>query len=106
HIILSRKLAAANHYPAIDVLASVSRVMNAIVAKEHLAAAGKLRTLLGKYQEVELLIRIGEYKRGNDKETDEAIDRIEAINKFLRQGLSEKETFAGTVQKLKEAVGA
>jgi type III secretion protein N (ATPase) len=105
HIILSRKLGAANHYPAIDVLASVSRVMNAIVSKDHLAAAGKLRTLLGKYQEVELLIRIGEYKRGNDKETDEAIDRIDAINKFLRQGLNEKEAFAGTVQKLKEAVG-
>ena len=105
HIILSRKLAAANHYPAIDVLSSVSRVMNAITSKDHLAAAGKLRTMLSKYQEVELLIRIGEYKRGNDKETDEAIDRIDAINGFLKQGLHEKDSFAQTVAKLKEAVG-
>ncbi|MDR2576927.1 MAG: type III secretion system ATPase SctN [Puniceicoccales bacterium] len=105
HIVLSRKLGAANHYPAIDVLASVSRVMNAITSKEHKAYAGKLRTMLSKYQEVELLIRIGEYKRGNDKETDEAIERIDAINGFLRQGLHEKDTFEQTVQKLKQAVG-
>jgi type III secretion protein N (ATPase) len=105
HIILSRKLASANHYPAIDVLGSVSRVMNAITSKEHLAAAGKLRTMLAKYQEVELLIRIGEYKRGNDKDTDEAIDRIEAINGFLRQGLHDKTSFRDTIKKLQEAVG-
>ncbi|MDR2677266.1 MAG: type III secretion system ATPase SctN [Puniceicoccales bacterium] len=105
HIILSRKLGAANHYPAIDVLASVSRVMNAIISKEHRQAAGKLRTLLSKYQEVELLLRIGEYKRGNDKETDEAIDRINEINGFLRQGLQEKDTFEETLQKLRQCVG-
>jgi type III secretion protein N (ATPase) len=105
HIVLSRKLGAANHYPAIDILASVSRVMNAITSKEHRQYAGKLRNLLAKYQEVELLLRIGEYKRGNDKDTDEAIDRIDAINGFLRQGLSEKDTFEETVQKIKQAVG-
>ncbi|MDR3317117.1 MAG: type III secretion system ATPase SctN [Puniceicoccales bacterium] len=105
HIVLSRKLGAANHYPAIDVLASVSRVMNAITSKEHKQAAGKLRNMLAKYQEVELLIRIGEYKKGNDKETDEAIERIDAINGFLRQGLQEKDTFEQTVKKMQQVVG-
>lgn len=105
HIILSRKLGAANHYPAIDILASVSRVMNNIVAPEQIAAAGKLRTLLAKYQEVELLLRIGEYKRGNDKETDEAIDRMDAIKGFLIQSLDELDDYDTTVQKLCQVVG-
>jgi type III secretion protein N (ATPase) len=105
HIVLSRKLGSANHYPAIDVLASVSRVMTAIVSPEHRKAAGKLRTMLAKYQEVELLLRIGEYKRGNDQETDEAIDRIDEINAFLRQGLQEKDTFEETIKKMSQAVG-
>lgn len=100
HIILSRKLAAANHYPAIDILASISRVMSAIVPSEHNKAAGRLRELLSKYQEVELLLRIGEYKKGGDPLTDEAIDRIDAINKFLRQGLHEKCSFEETVKQL------
>lgn len=63
HIVLSRKLAAANHYPAIDVQASVSRVMNAIVSREHKQAAQALRAILAKHAEVELLVQIGEYKR-------------------------------------------
>ncbi|MDR1438391.1 MAG: type III secretion system ATPase SctN [Puniceicoccales bacterium] len=105
HIVLSRKLGAANHYPAIDVLASVSRVMTAIVSSEHRKAAGKLRTMLAKYQEVELLLRIGEYKRGNDQVTDEAIDRIDEINGFLRQGLQEKDNFEQTIKKLQQVVG-
>jgi type III secretion protein N (ATPase) len=105
HIILSRKLASANHYPAIDVLASISRVMSAIVTKEHRKAAGKLRNLLSKYQEIELLVRIGEYKKGNDAETDEALEKIGAINNFLRQGLEEKCSFDETVKKLINVVG-
>lgn len=105
HIILSRKLGAANHYPAIDILASVSRVMNNIVAKEQVQAASKLRRLMAKYQEVELLLRIGEYKRGNDKDTDEAIDRMDAINGFLIQSLQEKDTYDETVAKMAQVVG-
>lgn len=104
HIILSRKLASSNHYPAIDVLASVSRVMNAITTKEHKAAAGKLRHLLGKYQEVELLIRIGEYQKGADVETDEAIEKVSAINEFLKQGLQEKCSFEETIARLSEVI--
>ena len=106
HIILSRKLASANHYPAIDVLASISRVMNAIVEPDHLKAAGKFRNMLAKYQEVELLLRIGEYKKGNDAEVDEAIDKMPKINEFLRQGLSEKSTFKETVERLIQIVNA
>ena len=106
HIILSRKLASANHYPAIDVLASISRVMNAIVSEEHLAAAGKFRSMLAKYQEVELLLRIGEYKKGNDAEVDEAIAKIPQLNGFLRQGLHEKNTFQETIDKMIEIVNS
>ncbi|MDO8276858.1 MAG: type III secretion system ATPase SctN [Burkholderiaceae bacterium] len=85
HIILSRKLAEQNHYPAIDVLASVSRVMGRIVDAAHLQAAGKLRALLARYQEVELLLRVGEYKRGSDPQTDLAVARRDEIVNFLRQ---------------------
>ena len=100
HIILSRKLAAENHYPAIDVTASVSRVMNAIVEKEHTAAAQKVRKLMAKYQEVELLVKIGEYKQGADPDADEAIAKMPAIKKYLQQGLGERSTFEEAVQQL------
>lgn len=79
HIILSRKLAAANHYPAIDVLRSASRVMNQIVSKEHKTWAGDLRRLLAKYEEVELLLQIGEYQKGKTKRP---IKRLNAWGRF------------------------
>lgn len=104
HIILSRKLAAANHYPAIDVLASVSRVMNTIVTKEHKTAAQKLRKILAKFAEVELLVQIGEYKKGSDQEADEALSKIDNINAFLRQGLNEFSTMDETIQALTKVV--
>ncbi len=100
HIILSRKLASANHYPAIDVLASVSRVMSAIVPKEHIKAAGKFRNMLAKYQEVELLLRIGEYKKGSDAAVDEAIAKMPRLNQFLQQGLNEKSSYDETVERM------
>ncbi|MDR2629261.1 MAG: type III secretion system ATPase SctN [Puniceicoccales bacterium] len=105
HIILSRKLAGMNHYPAIDVLLSVSRVFNQITDERHRKVASKLRTILSKYQEVELLVRIGEYKRGADKITDEAIDKIEAVNNFLRQGLHDRDDFKTTIDKMAQVVG-
>lgn len=104
HIILSRKLAAINHYPAIDVQASVSRVMNAIVSKEHKEAAAKLRQILAKYSQIELLIQLGEYKKGADSEGDFAISHIDAVNKFLKQGLNEKSTFQETLDSLLKVV--
>ena len=105
HIILSRKLAQLNHYPAIDILASISRCQNAIIPKDHKAAASKLREILAKYQEVELLLKIGEYKKGSDATTDEAIEKIDRVNAFLCQGLAERPQYDDTIQKLKEAVG-
>jgi ATP synthase in type III secretion protein N len=99
HIILSRALAASNHYPAIDVLASASRVQNNVIAKEHRAAAGRMRQLMAKYAEVELLVKIGEYKRGSDAVADEAIDKIDAIRTFLKQRTDERSS-------MHDAIGA
>jgi type III secretion protein N (ATPase) len=104
HIVLSRKLAAANHYPAIDVMASVSRVMGAITDKSHREAAQKLRAILAKYAEIELLVQIGEYQKGNDAEADRALEKIGAVNTFLRQGLEEHTDYASTLNRLKQAV--
>jgi len=104
HIVLSRKLGSANHYPAIDVLASASRVMNAVVKPEHRAAAGKLRELMAKYQEVELLVKIGEYKKGSDALADRAIERMPRINEFLRQRTDEQMSFDATLRKLQQLV--
>ena len=104
HIVLSRKLAAANHYPAIDIQASVSRVMNAIVTPEHKKAAQRLRAILAKYAEIELLVQIGEYKEGADADADSALAHMSAVNAFLRQKQDEKSTFAETVAALQQAV--
>ena len=104
HIILSRKLAQKNHYPAIDILQSVSRCQNAIIDDDHKRNAAKLRTLLAKYGEVELLLKIGEYRKGADRETDEAIDKNEAVNAFLRQNLVERPTYTETLSMLRKAV--
>lgn len=93
HIILSRKLASGNHYPAIDVLASVSRVMNAIVSDEHRSAALKVRELIAKFQDIELLVKVGEYEEGSDSTADEAIEKIDAINRFLRQDINDHVSF-------------
>ena len=104
HIILSRKLAQKNHYPAIDILQSVSRCQNAIIDDDHKRDAAKLRTLLAKYGEVELLLKIGEYRKGADRETDEAIEKNEAVNAFLRQNLIERPSYAETLSMLGKAV--
>jgi type III secretion protein N (ATPase) len=100
HIVLSRKLASANHYPAIDVLASISRVMDSVVSPEHRESAARFRGLLAKYQEVEMLVQIGEYKKGTDAETDLAIAKINDLNAFLRQGRTERSGFQETVKAL------
>jgi len=105
HIILSRKLAAANHYPAIDILASISRVMTSIVDSPHKAAAARVRELLAKYAEVELLVKIGEYKKGSDRVADEALERMDAINTFLCQRVDERVGFEESVAGLSNVVG-
>lgn len=101
HIILSSDLARQFHYPAIDVLSSASRVMPSIVSKEHLTLVGKIREVLANYKKNELLIKIGEYKRGADKAGDFAIDYIDKVNKFLKQGTEEKCSFNETLQLLR-----
>jgi len=96
HIILSRKLAQQNHYPAIDVLASASRVLGAITDAGHRELIGRVRELLAKYDEVELLVRIGEYTEGQDALTDRALRSKPAIDGFLRQALTDTVSFAET----------
>lgn len=101
HIILSAELARQYHYPAISILDSVSRVMTSIVPKEHLQLVGKLKEVLANYKKNELLIKIGEYKRGADKMGDFAIDHIEKVLKFLKQSIEEKCSFAEALQLLR-----
>ena len=93
HIVLSRAIAAQNHFPAIDILASVSRVMTDVVTKEHLAAAQHMRALMAVYKEAEDLIHIGAYVKGSSKRIDEAIEKIDAINEFLCQGVFDVTSF-------------
>ncbi len=90
HIVLNRKLAQKNHYPAIDVLQSISRVMSAVATPEHKAIAGKLKNVLATYQEAEDLINIGAYKNGSNKSIDYAIKKIDAVNEFLLQQTHDK----------------
>jgi type III secretion protein N (ATPase) len=105
HIILSRKLGAANHYPAIDVLASASRVMNALISPQHKQAAGTVRELMAKYQDIELLLKVGEYKKGSDRVADVAIEKHEAIRTFLRQGTDEHVHWHDTLKQLQALAG-
>jgi type III secretion protein N (ATPase) len=85
HIVLTRKLAAMNQYPAVDVLASLSRVMPAVCDAAHLRAALKLRALLAKYREIELLLKLGDYGKGSDALADEAVAKHTAIQRFFAQ---------------------
>lgn len=102
HIILSRQLAARAHYPAIDVLKSTSRVMNRIAGEPHREAAQRLREWLSKYNEVELLVQIGEYKSGSDALADRAIAAQPDIQSLLRQSVDALEPFDRTLQRLIE----
>jgi type III secretion protein N (ATPase) len=101
HIILSADLARQYHYPAIDVLSSASRVLTSITTKDHIQLIGKLKEVLATYKKNELLIKIGEYKRGSDKNVDFAIDYIDKVNRFLKQGIDEKSTWQETLQQLR-----
>jgi ATP synthase in type III secretion protein N len=100
HIVLSRKLAMANHYPAIDVLASLSRVMSQVVPEAQRTAANRIRSLLAKHQEIELLLQIGEYKQGTDSLADAAVRLRPAIMSFLSQRLEDSQAYADSVAKL------
>ena len=100
HIMLSRDLAHKNHYPAVDVLQSVSRVMGDVVTKEHKTAAGKIRTLLAAYRKNEDLINIGAYVKGSDAVTDKAISLKDSIDFFLKQAVDEPMPYDATIEAL------
>ena len=102
HIMLDRKLGHKNHYPAIDILQSISRCMSQIAAKEHKQAANKLKNVLATYNEAEDLINIGAYKKGSNPNIDYDISKIDDVNSFLCQGTEEKFTFEETVQMLED----
>ncbi len=102
HIMLDRRLAQRNHYPAIDVLQSISRVMSAIADREHKQAAGKMKNVLATYREAEDLINIGAYKSGSNKNIDYAIEKIDQVNEFLMQETHTKYDFEDEIETLEE----
>ncbi len=102
HIMLSRKLGHKNHYPAIDILQSISRCMSSIVTKEHKEAAGKLKNVLATYQDAEDLINIGAYKSGSNPDIDNAIAKIKEVNAFLQQDVNSKINFDDEIAMLME----
>lgn len=104
HIVLSRKLGESNHYPAIDIGASVSRVMHMVTSARHQALSGKLRRMMGLYREIELLVRVGEYQPGQDPEADEALRRWPQIRTFLCQATNERSDFQQTLALLEQVV--
>ncbi len=104
HIVLSRDLAQEGHYPAIDVLASVSRLMRDLADREHYQAALELVRLLATYRRAEDLINIGAYVRGSNPEIDRALEKIEAIKVFLRQDVEERVDFEESLRALKEVI--
>lgn len=100
HIVLTRKLAQENHYPAIDILKSTSRLINQITTLEHRDDITQLRKLLSKYDEIEFLIQVGEYEQGSDKIADTAIEKIDAIKRFLQQTTNEYSNIESVISDL------
>lgn len=104
HIVLSRDLANSNHYPAIDILSSVSRVMPDLITKDHLKKAGRIKTLMSTYRESQDLINIGAYSPGSNVEIDEAVEKIPLINEFLQQLVGEKYDMESTIELISKIV--
>ncbi len=102
HIVLTRKLANSNHYPAIDINASISRLMNDIAAKDHNDSAKKIRDILSVYYANYDLISIGAYKKGTNSKLDTAIGKIDKVNEFLIQGINENYTYDETLSLIKD----
>ncbi|MBM4055521.1 MAG: flagellar protein export ATPase FliI [Planctomycetes bacterium] len=102
HVVLSRAIASQNHYPAIDILESVSRCMDDIVTEKHRKAAHMLKTVYATYKEAEDMINIGAYAKGSNKKIDYAISVIDAINDYLKQDMTSNCKFDESVSKLSE----
>jgi type III secretion protein N (ATPase) len=105
HLVLSRQLGQANHYPAIDVLASASRTFGRVTSPEHRAAAARLRALMAKHAEIRFLLQVGEYRAGSDALADEAIAKWPAINALLRQPAETASAFPDTLAQLRDLGG-
>jgi flagellum-specific ATP synthase len=105
HIVLSRDLADRGHYPAIDVLTSVSRVMRQVVDSDHVRLARQLKQHMAAHKEMADLINIGAYQKGTNSKVDAAIDRMDGILEFLQQEMSQGSQFDNVVEQLREAVG-
>lgn len=101
HILLSRRLAHLGHYPAIDILGSVSRVMPQIVGNDHIEASRRFKEIMATYSEAEDLINIGAYAKGTNPKIDDAIERYPKYMAFLSQGMHDKSTFSQAVNELK-----
>lgn len=102
HVILNRDLGARNHWPAIDILPSLSRVMSGVASDEHKKAAGKMRQAMANYEKNRDLIILGAYQYGSDPAVDYAIDKHDEIEEFLCQGMYESSTFEETVERIIE----
>lgn len=100
HIVLDRKLAARNHYPAIDILRSQSRLFREVTSSEQQAAASEIRHLLATFEDVAEMIQVGLYQRGTTADIDQAIDQLPKINRFLQQAVGEQSSFAETSRRL------
>lgn len=100
HIILSRNLVEAGHFPAIDILSSLSRIADRLISNDNLIAARKIRLLLSKYNSLEFLLKVGEYQSGIDHLSDEAINKKDQIMQFLQQGIHEKIDYTDALQNL------
>lgn len=104
HIVLSRKIAMRNHYPAIDILGSVSRLMNDIAEQDQISAAGRLRNLLSVYDANYDLVSIGAYKSGTNRALDEALSKMDKINEFLQQNIFDKIPYEDSVSMMKTSI--
>ncbi len=100
HIVLSRGLANKNHFPAVDILQSISRVMPDIIQKEHLEYAQRIKNVVSTYREAEDLINIGAYNEGSNADIDYALNKIGDIKDFLKQGIYERASFKDTINRL------
>ena len=105
HIVLSRSLASKNHYPAIDVLESISRLMPEITSREHQDVAIRCRQVMADYRDAEDLINIGAYVRGSSLKIDYALERIDPLNQFLRQRIDDRGDYESSLKFLKELLG-
>jgi flagellum-specific ATP synthase len=104
HVVLSRQLAEEGHYPAIDVEASISRAMPAVVSPQHLGMAQTLKQIYSRYQQNRDLISVGAYVPGSNPEIDQAIERVPHFRSFLQQGLNERFSFSDSVQQLQQVL--